>query len=90
MENKKLYKTKDGAAIGGVCKGMSELYNWDVSVVRLITFVLVFFTGVPFILYFVLWIVLPDKKDVVVFKDSKEDYTIHEDEYTINDDDYIY
>lgn len=91
MDNKKLYKSKEGSVIGGVCKGFSELYNWDVSLVRLFTVLaFLFFSGVPFIVYIVMWIVLPNKNDVVSYKDPAEDYTIHEDEYKIDDDDYLY
>lgn len=82
-ENKRLYKTDEGSVLGGVCKGISEIYNLDVSIVRLITLLLLFAAGVPFIVYIVMWIVLPDKKDVVT-------YTNPQDDYSMNDDDYYY
>lgn len=80
-DNKTLYKTSQGSVFGGVCKGMSEVYNWDVSIVRLVTLLLLFAAGVPLIVYIVMWIVLPDKKDVVN-TNPQDDYTFE------SDDDY--
>lgn len=82
-ENKALYKTDQGSVLGGVCKGISEVYNFDVSIVRLVALLLLFAAGVPFIVYIVMWIVLPDKKDVVTYAEPKDDYSM-------NDDDYYY
>jgi phage shock protein PspC (stress-responsive transcriptional regulator) len=81
MESKTLYKTDQGSVVGGVCKGISEVYGFDVSVVRLIACLLLFAAGVPFIVYIIMWIVLPDKKDVVKKVDPKDDYTLDDDYY---------
>ena len=53
--NKKLYKTKNGAMISGVLKGISEYVEVDVTVVRVIFVVLALVTtGFPFVLlYFI-------------------------------------
>ena len=83
----RLYKTSDGAVFGGVCKGFSEVYDMDVSMVRIVYILLTFFVvGSPLILYIILWLVLPDKKEVIrgVNKDALSD------DYTINDDEYKY
>jgi phage shock protein PspC (stress-responsive transcriptional regulator) len=84
-DQKRLYKTSDGAVLGGVCKGFAEVYNWDVSVVRLVYVLLTFFVvGSPIIIYIILYIVLPQKQDVIksINKDAlSDDYTINEDEY---------
>lgn len=79
-DNKKLYKTKDGASLGGVCKGISEVYNLDVSVVRILTVLItILVTGIPLIAYLVMYIVLPNKEDIK-----------QKDDYSFNDDDFIY
>lgn len=83
-ENKTLYKTDKGSVLGGVCKGFSEVYNYDVSMVRLVTVLLLLVAGMPFIVYLIMWIVLPDKKDVEV------KYEEPQDDYTVSDDDYYY
>lgn len=81
-KEKRLYKTKDGASLGGVCKGISEVYDVDVSIVRILTVVItIFITGFPLIIYLIMYLVLPDKSEVQT--DPKDDYTF-------KDDDYIY
>jgi len=45
--------------IGGVCAGVANYLNLDVTLVRLGYVLLVLFTGVPLLLYFVAWIVMP-------------------------------
>ena len=84
MDNKTLYKTDQGSVLGGVCKGISEVYSWDVNMVRLVTLLLLFAAGVPLIVYLIMWIVLPNKKDVVTYDDPKDDYTIKNDDYYYN------
>ncbi|EDS73624.1 PspC domain-containing protein [Anaerofustis stercorihominis] len=61
--NKKLYKTKDGAMISGVLKGISEYLEVDVTLVRVIyVFLAVVTTGFPFLLlYIILACIMPDK-----------------------------
>lgn len=81
MNEKRLYKTDEGAVLGGVCKGISEVYDMDVSIVRLIALLLLFVAGAPFIIYIVMWIVLPDKKDVVTYQNPQDDYTMDDDDY---------
>jgi len=81
MDNKTLYKTDQGSVLGGVCKGISEVYSWDVNMVRLVTLLLLFAAGVPLIVYLIMWIVLPNKKDVVTYNDPKDDYTVKNDDY---------
>ncbi len=80
-KDNKLYKTKEGASFGGVCKGISEVYKVDVSVIRILTVLItILVTGVPLIIYLVMYLVLPDKSEVIN----------NEDDYTFKDDDYIY
>ena len=81
MDSKTLYKTEEGSILGGVCMGISEVYGFDVNIVRLVTLLLLFAAGVPLIVYVIMWIVLPDKKDVVKKVDPKDDYTIENDDY---------
>lgn len=71
----RLYRTADGAMLGGVCSGFATYFNIDVVIVRLL-FMLPFFTSIitvffhfrgflfsmnftMFILYLILWIVIP-------------------------------
>jgi len=59
---KRLYKTDYNKMISGVCNGIAEYFNVDVSLIR-IAFVLggLFSFGTALILYIVLAIILPTK-----------------------------
>ena len=63
---KKLYKNKKGAKISGVCQGLSEYFEIDVTVIRVLFLILVFITGIfpCVILYFAAALVMPDKEDI--------------------------
>jgi phage shock protein PspC (stress-responsive transcriptional regulator) len=48
--------------IAGVCGGLAERYDWDVSLVRLV-FVLLSFAPIPthpLLVYIIMWIVVPE------------------------------
>ena len=57
--------TIDGK-LGGVCAGIADYLGWDHTMVRILTILLIIFTGVPLIAYFILWVVMP--------KDSRAPY----------------
>src|ERR1700722_15358791 len=59
--NKKLYRDEYHKVIGGVCAGLAEYFDMDVTIVRLLFAFTAFFMGVGFIPYIILWIVLPRK-----------------------------
>jgi phage shock protein PspC (stress-responsive transcriptional regulator) len=46
--------------LGGVCGGVAEYANMDPTLVRVLTVVIAFFTGVPIILYLIALFVIPD------------------------------
>ena len=61
METKKLYRIPSDGMLGGVCAGLGEYLNIDVTVVRLI-FILLFLTGTAgFWIYLIMWIIVPVK-----------------------------
>jgi len=58
---KKLYRLTNGT-IGGVCKGLSEYFNIDESIIRII-FVALTFTPFPIIItYLFMWMIIPLKE----------------------------
>ena len=63
---KKLTRSNN-RAIAGVCAGIAEYYNWEISTVRLAYFLLSFFSAAfPGVLvYIILWFVMPEKDDVI-------------------------
>ncbi|MCI6561760.1 MAG: PspC domain-containing protein [Ruminococcus sp.] len=58
---KRLYKNTQEKMICGVCKGLSEYFDIDVSIVRLLFVILALASGVGLILYIAAAIILPDK-----------------------------
>ncbi len=61
---KKLTRSLEGRMIGGVCAGLAEYFDIDVSLVRLIFVGITLITAlVPMLLFYVIaWIVIPAKK----------------------------
>lgn len=55
----RLYRTLDGAMLGGVCAGIAQRLGYDVTLVRLIAVLLALSGGVGVVAYALLWIVLP-------------------------------
>ena len=46
--------------IAGVCAGFALHYGWDLSMVRVITALVIVFTGVGLIAYLAAWIIIPE------------------------------
>ncbi|WP_448698054.1 PspC domain-containing protein [Mucilaginibacter sp. AW1-3] len=72
MENK-LYRDENAKVVGGVCAGLADYFNVDVSLVRVAFVFAMVVLGTGGMLYIILWIVLP-KKDY--FANPLVDYTV--------------
>jgi phage shock protein PspC (stress-responsive transcriptional regulator) len=57
---RRLYRNADDKIIGGVASGLANYFNIDPVIMRIIFVVLLFFGG-GFLLYIILWIVIPAK-----------------------------
>jgi phage shock protein PspC (stress-responsive transcriptional regulator) len=57
----RLYRDTNDKFIGGVCSGIAAYLNVDPAVVRLLFAIIGFGTGIGFLAYIILWIVLPPK-----------------------------
>ncbi|MEN8928345.1 MAG: PspC domain-containing protein [Flavobacteriales bacterium] len=62
QEKKKFFRDPDSRVLGGVCKGVSNYFDWDVSIVRLIFAIAFLLWGTGFWLYIILWIIIPEAK----------------------------
>ncbi len=69
MTNKKLYRNENEAVLGGVCDGLADYFEVDVTLVRVIFLVLGLFGGSGILIYLILWLVVP-KKDGVIEKEK--------------------
>jgi phage shock protein PspC (stress-responsive transcriptional regulator) len=45
--------------IAGVCAGLAEYFDLDPTLVRVLWLLAIFFAGTGFLIYIILWIVLP-------------------------------
>jgi len=55
---RKLYRSRN-KKIGGVCQGIADYFNMDVTVVRLIAVLALLFVGGGLLAYLLLWIFIP-------------------------------
>lgn len=72
MAKRKLYRDDKNKMIGGVCQGLADYLDADVSIVRILAVVLIFFSGLGLVAYLVAWIILPTKEEVMKEKSSKK------------------
>jgi len=63
---RRLTRNKVDGKLGGVCAGIGDYLGWDHTMVRILTILLIIFTALPLIAYFVLWVFMP--------KDSRAPY----------------
>jgi phage shock protein C len=61
LMNRRLYRSRTDSVIGGVAGGVAEYLDVDPSIVRIVWAVLAIVTGgIFFVLYIVMWIVVPE------------------------------
>ena len=61
LARKRLIRPRAGRKIGGVCAGVAEYFDLDVTLVRVLWLVVSFMTGVGLLAYPVAWIVMPEE-----------------------------
>jgi len=74
MYTKKLYRDEHHKMIGGVCKGLADYFDIDVSIIRALFLLTLILKGGGVIIYIVLMIVLPKKP--YGFGSPGVDYTV--------------
>ncbi len=57
--NRRLYRSRTDAMIGGVCGGIARYGNVDPTIVRLIFVLLALLGGHGILIYLILWLVIP-------------------------------
>jgi len=61
---KTLYRDKENSVLGGVAKGLSNYFKMEVTLIRLIFFVSVFFRGFGLLVYLFLWVFTKEAKTI--------------------------
>lgn len=59
---KRLFRNPDEKFIGGVASGIAAYFGTDTVWIRIIFLVLLFFTGIGFLTYIILWAAIPEAK----------------------------
>lgn len=63
---RKLIRPRAGRKIAGVCAGVAEYFDLDITLVRVVWLVLAIFGGGGVIAYAIGWIVMPDEAEYAV------------------------
>jgi phage shock protein C len=71
---KRLYKDEHHKMIGGVCAGLAEYFNIDVTIIRVLFFATLILKGGGLVVYIILWVCLPKKN--YIFTDPTVDYKV--------------
>ncbi len=58
---KKLYRSKEGRKIAGVCAGLGDYFDIDPTIIRLIWLAMLFAVGSGVLAYIIAWIIVPEK-----------------------------
>ena len=61
---KRLYKVREGKLLEGVCQGLSEYLDIDVSIIRILTVILTLCYSVGLVAYIAAAVILPWKEDL--------------------------
>jgi phage shock protein C len=56
---RKLYRSKTNRKLGGVCGGLAQYFNLDVTLIRVLFVLLAVLGGSGLILYVAMWIIVP-------------------------------
>ena len=61
---RKLRRSVTDRVIGGVCGGLAQYFGLDVTLIRVLMFILIFFGGFSLWVYLVMWIVIPSGTEI--------------------------
>ena len=63
MSHKKLFRSIDDRKICGICGGLGEFFDIDPLIFRIGFLFLLFCGGSGLILYLIMWLLVPEKKN---------------------------
>lgn len=71
-QTKKVYRLKDDYIIAGVCSGLAQYFQVDATLMRVIFVLLLIGGGSGFLIYLVLWLIIPKEggKEVKVSREK--------------------
>ncbi len=81
MAHRRLYRDVDNGKISGVCAGLSDYLDIDVTLIRVIWLILLFAAGTGLLAYIIMALVVEPKSVVMAREASKDkEKTIHNDD----------
>jgi phage shock protein C len=60
----KLYRSRTNRQVAGVCGGLAQRFNVDVTLIRVLFILSGLFGGAGIVLYVAMWIVVPEEPPV--------------------------
>lgn len=60
----KWYRNSKKGKLGGVCAGLSEMWNVDVTLIRFAWFLMIWIPVPAVIGYVIAWFIVPDKEEI--------------------------
>jgi len=69
---RRLTRNKVDGKLGGVCAGIGDYLGWDHTMVRILTILLIIFTGFPVLAYFILWALMPKDTRAPYIREYRE------------------
>ena len=69
---RRLTRNKVDGKLGGVCAGIADYLGWDRTMVRILTVLIIVFTWMPLIAYFVLWVFMPKDTRAPYIREYRE------------------
>jgi phage shock protein C len=61
---RKLYRSRTNRQVAGVCGGLAEYFNVDVTLIRVLFLLLGVLGGAGIVLYIAMWIIVPREPPV--------------------------
>jgi phage shock protein C len=59
LRSKKLYRSRSNRFLAGVCGGLGDYFDIDATWIRLAFAIGMLAAGVPFLVYLIMWFVIP-------------------------------
>lgn len=66
INSRQLYRSREHRIIGGVAGGLAEYFQIDVTLIRLLWILAVFFGGGGVLAYLIAWLIIPDGPTITV------------------------
>lgn len=70
----RFYRDDEAGKFGGVCAGLAEYFGFDLTLTRVVTVLAMLFFPTVFLVYLVLWFVLPAKPRSLYRDESDKDF----------------